>query len=110
MLHALVANPPYIPDEEWTSTDPAKAVGRNVKGFEPEIALRGGADGLAFVRPILERGPARLRPGGMLLVEIAASTADEVMAIAAGQGDLTSPRILDDLEGHPRVLLARRTP
>jgi release factor glutamine methyltransferase len=107
-LHYLVANPPYIPDHEWNSTDPAKAVGPNVKGFEPEIALRGGPDGLRFVRPLIEQGPKHLRPGGLLMIEIAASTADAVLALAAASPLLAAPRIINDLDDHPRALLASK--
>jgi len=101
-LHYLVANPPYIPDHEWAD------VPRNVKEHEPERALRAGVDGLEFVRPLIEEGPKRLRPGGLLLVEIAASTADDVRVIAEGHPLFENVRIERDLEGHPRVLVARR--
>ncbi len=101
-LHYLVANPPYIPDDEW------EAVPRNVKDYEPERALRAGPDGLRFVRPLIEQGPERLRTGGLLLVEIAASTADAARAIARENPLLENVRIERDLEGHPRVLVARR--
>lgn len=107
-LHFLVSNPPYIPDDEWDSDDPARGVGRNVKGFEPEAALRGGPAGLGFVRPLIEQGPKHLREGGFLLVEIASSTKDAVLALACVQPMLDKPRILDDFEGLPRVLVARR--
>lgn len=107
-LHYLVANPPYIPDHEWRSADPAQAVGKNVKEFEPELALRGGSDGLRYIRPLIEHAPERLRPRGHLLIEIAASTADAVLDIARANPMLASPRILNDLEGHPRALLASR--
>jgi release factor glutamine methyltransferase len=107
-LHYLLANPPYIPDREWHSTDPAIAVGKNVKHFEPELALRGGPDGLRFIRPLIDLAPARLRPDGILLIELAASTADDVLGLAAANPLLHSPRLLNDLEGHPRVLLASR--
>ncbi len=104
-LDALVSNPPYIPDAEWHGEG---LVGRNVKGQEPTEALRGGADGLAFVRPLLAGGPDHLAPGGHLLVEIAAATADEALAIARAQPLLTDARLLDDLDGLPRVVAARR--
>lgn len=107
-LHYLTANPPYIPDDEWDSDDPAKAVGKNVKGFEPEAALRGGPDGLRFVRPLIDEAPHRLRRGGLLLIEIASSTADAALKIASAHPDLADARVLDDLEGLPRVLIARR--
>ena len=107
-LDALISNPPYIPDHEWESDDPEKAVGKNVKGFEPEIALRGGTDGLRLVGPLIEHAPRHLREGGILLIEIAASTASSVLGLARGHTMLRDARILSDVEGLPRVLMARR--
>lgn len=100
--HYLVANPPYIPDDEWAD------VPANVKEYEPEIALRGGEDGLRLVRPILERGGAHLRPGGLIAVEIAESRAEQALAIARAAPELEDARVLDDFEGRPRVVMARR--
>lgn len=107
-LHYLVANPPYIPDDEWESEDPATGVGRNVKGFEPELALRGGRDGMKHVKPLIDQGPRHLREGGLLMVEIAASTAEAVLALARDHPELRDARIEKDIEGLPRVLIARR--
>ncbi|MFG0293576.1 MAG: N5-glutamine methyltransferase family protein [Phycisphaerales bacterium JB050] len=104
-LDYLVSNPPYIPDAEWN--DPAM-MGANVKGHEPETALRGGADGLRFVRPLLEHAPRLLKPGGLLLIEIASSTAPVVLKIAEQHPLLTGATILNDLEGKPRTLRAQR--
>ncbi|GAB4385622.1 MAG: peptide chain release factor N(5)-glutamine methyltransferase [Phycisphaerales bacterium] len=101
-LSYLCANPPYIPDDEWED------VPINVRCFEPEQALRGGADGLRYVRPIIEGAPRLLRPGGLLLVEIASATADEVRAIASADERLRTVEIAHDLEGKPRLLVAER--
>jgi release factor glutamine methyltransferase len=101
-LHYLIANPPYIPDHEWQDVEP------NVKDHEPEGALRGGADGLSHVRPILEGAAKLLRPHGLLAVEIAASTKAEALALAREQPDLLGPRVEDDADGLPRVLVATR--
>ncbi|MDX2115930.1 MAG: peptide chain release factor N(5)-glutamine methyltransferase [Planctomycetota bacterium] len=107
-LHYLVSNPPYIPDDEWESNDPAVGVGQNVRDFEPEIALRGGQDGLRCVRPLLCHGPALLRPGGLILVEVATSRADEALAVARANDLLEQAAVLNDHEGLPRVVVARR--
>lgn len=104
-LNYLVSNPPYIPDSEWN--DP-KMMGANVKGHEPEIALRGGDDGLKFVRPLVEQGPARLLSGGLLLIEIASSTSEAVLTLARENELLDGARIVADHEGLPRMLFARR--
>ncbi|MFG0326513.1 MAG: peptide chain release factor N(5)-glutamine methyltransferase [Phycisphaerales bacterium JB037] len=101
-LRYLVSNPPYIPDGEWDAVEP------NVRDHEPEIALRASPDGLTFVRPILEQGPELLEPGGLILVEIAAATADHARAIAESNKLLEGVRILDDGDGLPRVVVGRR--
>jgi release factor glutamine methyltransferase len=103
-LHYLVSNPPYIPDHEWDAVEP------NVKDYEPHSALRGGPDGLQFVRPLIDEGPAQLRPGGLLLIEIAAATAEAVLALANASPMLAHARIAKDFEGLPRVLVAARRP
>ncbi|MEC9374126.1 MAG: peptide chain release factor N(5)-glutamine methyltransferase, partial [Planctomycetota bacterium] len=101
-VDVLAANPPYIPDAEWEQVEP------NVKEFEPESALRGGADGLLFVGPLIAEAPKRLREGGLLLIEIAASTALEVEARAKAHAMLRDIRIEQDSDGLPRVLRAVR--
>ncbi len=101
-LHYLISNPPYIPDHEWGAVLP------NVKDHEPHLALRGGKDGLDFLRRLLRDGPRLVRPEGLMLVEIADSTADAALALARSTPGLADARILKDFEGLPRVLLARR--
>lgn len=101
-LDVLVSNPPYIPDEEWPAVPP------NVKHHEPHLALRGGPGGLTLVRRLLEEAPATLRPGGELLIEIAASSAEAALDLARGRPGLRDARVLPDCDGMPRVLAARR--
>lgn len=98
----ITANPPYIPDGEWD------AVPDNVKRFEPTLALRGGADGLQFVRPLIQGAAARLRPGGLLAIELASATAPVAQQLAQGTGAYADVHTLTDLDGHQRVLVARR--
>lgn len=106
-LHYLVSNPPYIPDAEWDAPD---KVDRNVRDFEPHSALRGGADGLALVRPLIESGPQRLRPHGRILIEIAAATARPATKLLRENPliDPESVRIVKDHEGLERVLVGAR--
>lgn len=101
-LHFLVANPPYIPDHEWEVVD------ANVKDHEPSEALRGGADGLTFVRRILQGAAGFLCEGGLVLVEIAESTAAAASAIACAVDGLDQVEVIDDFEGRPRVVCATR--
>lgn len=101
-LHYLVSNPPYIPDHEWDAVEP------NVKDHEPHLALRGGHDGLDLVRRLIAIGPRFLRPGGVLAVEIADSSAPAALELARANPALDSPRIVRDIEGLPRVVVGIR--
>lgn len=102
-LDYLVSNPPYIPDHEWEAVEP------NVKNHEPHAALRGGPDGMEFVSRILADGPALLAPGGQILVEIAACTGPDALALARAHPLLADARIIHDHEGLARVIVATRS-
>lgn len=101
-LNYLVSNPPYIPDHEWETVEP------NVKNHEPHGALRGGTDGMDFVKRVLADGTALLAPGGQILIEIAACTATDVLTLAKANTLLADARIIHDHEGLARVIVATR--
>lgn len=95
----LCSNPPYIPDHEWDAVEP------NVKDHEPTLALRGGADGLDLIRPLIAQAKEHLNDPGQLAVEIAACQKQEVIELATEVG-LRHPSVLVDHEKLPRVLVA----
>lgn len=101
-VHYLVSNPPYISDAEWEQVE------ANVKDYEPVSALRGGADGLKFLRPLIERGASLLDEPGQLVLEIAASQKQAVLELASKNPALAHAHVLADHERLPRVLVADR--
>lgn len=101
-LDYLVANPPYIPDHEWVRVPP------NVKDHEPSGALRGGRDGLDLVRPLIQGGPSLVKPGGLMLIEVAASHAEAALQLASSHPLGLHARIIPDVEGLPRVIRVER--
>jgi len=101
-LDALVSNPPYIPDHEWPDVPP------NVREHEPTLALRGGREGVDFVGPLITEAPGLLKPGGILMIEIAACTAKAVLALAQAHPRLKECRIVRDSDALERVLVAQR--
>ena len=94
----IVSNPPYVPRGELDTLPPE--VRR-----EPRLALDGGDDGLAILRRIAADAPARLRPGGALVLEMHESHLHELPAIcrAAGFARAEPHR---DLAGLPRFVVA----
>jgi release factor glutamine methyltransferase len=93
----ITANPPYIPDEEI----PGLQI--DIRGFEPNLALSGGADGLVVVRRIVDEAPRFLAKGGLLAMELMSGQAPAVRALfeARGFSDIV---IKKDLGGHERVV------
>jgi release factor glutamine methyltransferase len=78
-IDVVVANPPYIPDSD-------KPADIEVLGYDPEIALFGGEDGLRDVRTFIARAALLLRPGGTLVVEHGDGQGEAVRAIAKEAG------------------------
>jgi release factor glutamine methyltransferase len=95
----ITANPPYVPSAKIAKL--AKEVQN-----EPRIALDGGEDGLDILRRIVEGAPARLAPGGVLLLEADPSQMGKIAPLleARGFGDI---RIRQDLAGRGRVIAGR---
>jgi len=87
----IVSNPPYV-----ASQDPHLAA----LGHEPLSALAAGPDGLDDLRAIVAQAPARLNPGGWLLLEHGWDQAGAVRALlrAAGFADVASRTDLAGIE------------
>ena len=92
----IVSNPPYIPTADLA------ALSREVRDFDPWLALDGGIDGLVAYRRILSQSKRLLSPGGWLLVELGAGQAAKVTAIA-NQCGFTDVVIYRDLASVDRV-------
>ena len=97
----IVSNPPYIP------TAHLPRLPREVRNFDPWLALDGGFDGLAAYRRIMPRSRSLLAPGGWLLAELGANQAAGVNAIANHCG-FTDDTTYQDLAGADRIVAIRR--
>ena len=95
----LVSNPPYIP------TDVMRSLPHEVKDFEPDLALEGGADGLDIFRRLLNAAPYMLRAGGLFACELYEGALDAAAELCrqAGRSDV---RIVRDLTDRPRIVRA----
>jgi release factor glutamine methyltransferase len=101
-LDIVAANPPYLSPLDLAAAPPELA-------HEPRVALAGGdEDGLGVVRRLIVEARRVLRPGGFLVCEIGAQQGDAVQEAARSAG-LFDDRILTDLAGRDRVLVAQRS-
>lgn len=98
----LVSNPPYIPSS-LVEELPAE-----VGGFEPRLALDGGPDGLDVFRRIVALAGTALKPGGLLACELHEECLEQACDEAVSGGLMQNARIVKDLAGKNRILLAER--
>jgi release factor glutamine methyltransferase len=97
----IISNPPYVADRELA------ALQREVRDWEPRIALTDFGDGLSFYRRLLSQSRPRIKPGGYLICEIGYSQSESVIAMI----DHTvwhEHRLIDDLQGIPRTLVLKK--
>ncbi len=95
----VVSNPPYVSHEERDK------VQREVRKFEPEIAVFGGEHGFDIYRRLVPQAQRALRPGGWLVMEIGFTQEQGIRRMLA---DWAEVRVVPDLQGIPRVIAARK--
>ena len=94
----ITANPPYIKREEISSLQ------REVRDFEPRIALDGGVDGLDFYRRIAQKVSRYIARGGMLILECGENQAQEIIKIFTSVSRCDYAMVVRDLAGVERVI------
>jgi release factor glutamine methyltransferase len=97
----IVANPPYVASSDIAALAP------EVRDYDPQAALDGGADGLDCYRAIAATIPPLLGATGTLIVEMGFGQAPAIGALFS-QAGLVPACVRDDLQGTPRALVARK--
>ena len=95
----VVSNPPYVGESE------ADKVQKQVREFEPKVAVFSGNEGLDIYRRLIPQARAALRPGGWLVMEMGYSTEQLVRGLLRDWDNL---RVTHDLQGIPRVIAAQK--
>lgn len=106
-FRVVVSNPPYV------GRDERARLPREVREHEPEAALFAPGHATTTLDAIVDRASHFLEPGGLLALEVGETQADTVSSrIAAAKADGSpaygAPRVLEDLTGRPRIVLAER--
>ena len=95
----VVANPPYIPNEEKLPLE--------VEKYEPEIALRGGpADGMQIPQQFIQAAERLLKPGGFFITEHHEKQGEQIRKMLAK--DFLPAQTHADLTGRDRFTSAIR--
>lgn len=97
-VHLVIANLPYVADHEWTE------VSDGVKLYEPDIALRGGYDGLNLIRLLFDQAAKRLAPSGAIFLEIGWQQGAAVQSLAQSHFPSAKVNVQKDLAGLDRIV------
>lgn len=97
----VLSNPPYIATAELES------LARDVREFDPHVALSPGDGAYAAYQAILAAMPAWLRPGGWIGVEFGLGQDMSLGAMMLESG-LKEIQMFRDLAGHTRAAFGRR--
>ena len=94
-FNLIVCNPPYI------KTSEIPALQREVRDWEPRIALDGGEDGLDFYRRLAREISRYIAKGGMLMLEVGEGQAEEVLKLFEKRD---YAMVVKDYQGVDRIL------
>ena len=94
----IVSNPPYIPLNEISDLE------KNIKDFEPHIALTDGADGLTFYHRLASVASKILYSNGYLIMEVGQGNHPQKALKLFKNNAFASNKLIQDYNGDDRVL------
>ena len=98
-LDIIVSNPPYIEDKVIEGLE------KDVKDYEPRLALAGGEDGMDFYNKIIEEAYDYLKSGGKLVFESGHDQAEKILKKMAQVGYIKG-YTKKDIQGFDRLVAA----
>ena len=99
----IVCNPPYVSAAEYEKLD------KNIKDYEPKLALFAGADGLDVHRRIIEKVDAFLKPDAALMLEIGFTQGHAIKEMLEQVGSFAEIKIEKDKNKNDRIATAKKT-
>jgi release factor glutamine methyltransferase len=101
-IDAITCSPPFISTGRLTK-DRA-----NLLEHEPREAFDAGPYGISMHQRLAKESAPMLRPGGYLVLEFGEGQAPQVMSIVTRTKAYDDIRLMNDAEGVPRAVCARR--
>ncbi len=98
----IVCNPPYVSSAEYENLD------KNVKDYEPRLALHAGQDGLDIYRRLVEKIDQFLKPNAALMLEIGYAQGPAVQSLLEQTGAFADIKIEKDFHNNDRTVTARK--
>ncbi len=97
----IISNPPYIKKLDLSKLD------KDIRNFEPHIALDGGLDGLSEIRKVINKSAELIKKNGKLILEIAFNQRIEVKKILENNGFYVDA-VIKDLAKNDRCIISKK--
>tara|TARA_B100000900_G_scaffold169459_1_gene143981 strand:+ start:1897 stop:2745 length:849 start_codon:yes stop_codon:yes gene_type:complete len=97
----IVSNPPYI------KRNNLKYLEKDIKDFEPKIALDGGLDGLSEIRKVINKSSELIKKSGKLILEIGFDQKKDVKKILIDKGFYIN-KTIKDYSGNDRCIIGTK--
>ncbi len=98
----IVCNPPYVSRAEFEKLD------KNVKDYEPRVALLAGEDGLDIYRRIFEKVDQFLKSDAALMLEIGYTQGQAVKEMLEQTSIFADIKVEKDFNKNDRIVIARK--
>ena len=97
----IISNPPYIKNSDL------KYLEKDVKEFEPKLALDGGLDGTSEIRKVIKKSSELIKYGGKLILEIAYNQKKEVKQLLNRNGFYVNS-VIKDFAKNDRCIISTK--
>ena len=97
----VISNPPYIKQHEINSLD------KDIRNYEPRVALNGGIDGYSKIRLIIKKSSTLIKKSGKLFLEIGSNQVMETLKILKLNGFYTN-KVIKDLANKNRCIISTK--
>ncbi len=97
----IISNPPYIKQHEINGLD------KDIKNYEPRVALNGGIDGYSKIRLTIKRSSALIKKNGKLFLEIGSNQVMETLKILKLNGFFVN-KVVKDLANKNRCVISTK--
>ena len=97
----VISNPPYI------NKIKLKYLEKDVKNFEPILALNGGLDGMSVIRKVINKSSELIKKNGILVLEIAFNQKNKVVKLLEQKGFYIN-KVLKDLANNDRCIICTK--
>ncbi len=97
----IVSNPPYISENDRDTLD------KDVRDYEPDLALFSGTSGMQAVEELIEKSPAYLKRTGYLIIELSHDQSQTVKEFVDGD-TWKFIKIVEDHRGIQRILILQK--